>query len=70
MSKMCSRFPGSIMFRIPNPFDKVFGAVMTCAMVEDSFDFIFWCIINGDWRWRRIWKVAVRERGWFLVWSE
>ena len=56
MRKMCSRFPGSIVIRITNPLDKVFLAVVSLAVVEDAFDFIFSDIVNGDGVWRRDWR--------------
>jgi hypothetical protein len=61
MSKMRGRFPGCIMFWISYPLDKVFGAMMTGAMVKDVFHFILWGVIDCDWwRWR-VWTAAIWE---------
>src|SRR5215218_7464924 len=53
MVEMCGRFPGCIVVWITNPFDKVFLAVVTCAVVEDLVNFEFVGVIDGDWVGRR-----------------
>ena len=53
MNKMCSRFPGSIVFWITNPLDQVFLMVVSFAVVEDLVNFEFFGIIDGNWVGRR-----------------
>ena len=70
MVKMCSRFPGCVMVRITNPFDKVFLVVVSSAMVEDLVDFEFFSILDGDWVRRRCRNGAMIDGVRRSVWSE
>ena len=58
------------MFRITNPFDKVFLAVVTSAVVEDLVDFEFFSIIDGDWVGRRCRNGAMIDGVRGLIWAE
>ena len=58
------------MVRITNPFDKVFLAVVSSAVVEDFVDFEFIGIVDGDGIWRRARDRAMIDGVWGLVWSK
>ena len=70
MVKMCSRFPGCIMVWVTNPFDKVFLAVVSSAVVEDFVDFEFIGIVDGDGIRRRARDRVMIDGIWGLVWAE
>lgn len=61
MRKMCGRFPGSVVVRVTDPFDKVFAAVVTLAVVQDAFDFEFDIVVDSDRVWGRHQWRSVRE---------
>ena len=45
-------FPGSIIFRISFPFDKIFSTFVSDSLVKDLFNLIFFLVIDND---RRYW---------------
>ena len=67
---MCGRFPGSIIIRITNPFDKVFLVVMLLAVVKDAFYFEFLSVLDRYRIWRRDGRGAVCDGCWVRVRAE